>query len=710
MSDDRLRELADAAGLLVEWENSDGELCELSPDTQRILLGVLGFPADDDAAIEASLARLTQWRNPTEPAQWPPLITVDCDVPVTLPGPMPRGTAYVLTLEAGGVQRGEVEEGNRLPPISAMGYHHLQIAGIELIVAAAPKQCFGPADASGQTEPRLWGMAVQLYALRRPGDGGIGDTLALEHFARRAAGQGAATLAISPTHAMFSADPDRYSPYSPSSRLLSNALYGAPEQLLGERAVASATAACGLDDELRRLEADDDLDWPAAGRAKLTWLRRLYDDLLSRDDDEAVKVRRQLDEFRKAGGETLEDHCRFEALQAVRGAGYWRHWPAPLQDPTSPEVARFAEEHAHEVGFHAFLQWQVTQGLAHAQAVAREAGMPIGLIADLAVGADDAGSQSWSRQGEMLEGVSIGAPPDTFNVHGQDWGLAAFSPHGLVRSGFRTFIDMLRASFQHAGGLRIDHILGLMRLWLVPHGASPKEGGYVSYPLDDMLRLVALESWRHRGIVVGEDLGTVAPGFRDKLTERGILGMQVLWFEQDDDGSFLPAKQWSNTAMATTTTHDLPTVAGWWAGRDIDWRSRLDLLGDNQDADSEHQARSEARAHLAGTLDLLGHATPRPSALQASDLSASQVLDACARHIGRTPSPLAILPVEDVLGLEEQANLPGTLDEHPNWRRRWMAEADALLVPDEVRHRLGELQRGRDISRQVASAPLEPKS
>lgn len=708
MSDDRLRELAAAAGLLVEWENSDGEPCELSPDTQRTLLGVLGLPANGGTAIEASLARLEQWRQPSDPAQWPPLITADCGSPISLPGPVPRGTPFTLFLEDGGEQRGEVDANGCVPPISAMGYHRLRIVGTQLNVAAAPRQCFGPADASGQSEPRLWGMAVQLYALRRPGDGGIGDTLALEKLARRAAGRGADTLAISPTHAMFSTDPERYSPYSPSSRLLSNALYGAPEQLLGASAVASAVAACGLDDALRRLEADDELDWPAAGRAKLTWLRRLYDDLLARDDEESFALRRRLAEFREAGGNTLEDHCRFEALQAMRGTG-WRDWPVPLQDPASAEVERFATEHALEVGFHAFLQWQVMEGLANAQAVAREAGMAVGLIADLAVGADAAGSQSWSRQGEMLEGVSIGAPPDTFNVHGQDWGLAAFSPHGLVSSGFRTFIDMLRASFRYAGGLRIDHILGLMRLWLVPHGATPAQGGYVSYPLDDLLRLVALESWRHRGIVVGEDLGTVASGFNDKLAERGILGMQVLWFEQDDEENFLPAKQWSRASMATTSTHDLPTVAGWWAGRDIDWRRRLALLGEHQDVNHERRARGKARAKLAGTLGLLGNGA-RPSALEAADLSTSQVLDACARHIGRTPSPLAILPVEDVLGLEEQANLPGTLDEHPNWRRRWMAEADVLLAPDEVRHRLDELQRTRDISRQVANAPLEPHS
>ncbi|BBI63762.1 hypothetical protein HSBAA_50680 [Vreelandella sulfidaeris] len=262
--------------------------------------------------------------------------------------------------------------------------------------------------------------------------------------------------------------------------------------------------------------------------------------------------------------------------------------------------------------------------------------MTIGLITDLAVGADAGGSQTWSRQTDMLEGVSIGAPPDLFNGQGQDWGLAAFSPFGLKRSGFRSFIDMLRSAFAHAGGLRIDHILGLMRLWLVPHGASPTEGGYLSYPLEDMLRLVALESWRHRGIVIGEDLGTVAPGFRQRLAARGILGMQVLWFEQDEEQHYLAAGEWSPDAMATTSTHDLPTVAGWWAGRDIEWRSRLGLLKSTQSAESEQQVRRQERAKLATTLGLLG-GTPTAETLEAADIPASQVLNACARHLGATP-------------------------------------------------------------------------
>lgn len=702
MSDEALRTLAEAAGLIVEWEDSEGEPCELSADIQRTLLAILGYPADSDGALNDSLARLERLNRPASPAELPPLVTADCDAPIVLPCPLAAGTPFTLNLEAGEQRSGQADAEGRLPAIAEPGYHQLIIDETPLTLAVAPARCFSLEDASQAPEPRLWGLAVQLYALRRPGDGGIGDTLALEALGRAAAAQGAAALTISPTHAMFSAHPERYSPYSPSSRLLHNVLHGAPETLLGEAMIDEAVRRCGLADELRRLEADDLLDWPAAGRAKLMWLRALYEYFIARQDAPSEALKRKLVAFRQAGGELLEDHCRFEALQAQRQEDNWRDWPEALRDPRSPEVSRFAEENARDVEFYAFLQWLVAEGLAHAQADMREAGMAIGLIADLAVGADGAGSQTWSRQQEMLEGASIGAPPDTFNVHGQDWGLASFSPHGLVRSGFRSFIDMLRAGFLHAGGLRIDHILGLMRLWLVPHGASPAEGGYVRLPLEDLLRLVALESWRHRAIVIGEDLGTVAPGFRDRLAERGIQGMRVLWFEQDETGDFIPAEEWTPEAVAMTSTHDLPTVAGWWAGRDIDWRGRFGLLSDEISEADERQARAEARARLARALGLTKSKSSGRGTLEAADFSASQVLDACARHIGGTPAPLAILPIEDALGLEEQANLPGTLDEHPNWRRRWTAEAFELIEAPEARHRLGELDRARQRSRRDA--------
>lgn len=694
-----LKELAEAAGLLLEWENSDGEPCQLSEQVQRNLLQILGFPSESDADIEEGLQRLRRLHTPDSPAEWPPLLTTDGDMPTPLPTSLAAGTAFTVMLEQGGSVEGHLSKQGVLPGITEIGYHQLRIAGSDVTLAVAPAKCFSPADACGEAVPRLWGLAAQLYALRRPGDGGIGDVLALEQCVTRAAEQGADALAISPTHAMFSANPENYSPYSPSTRLLHNVLYSAAETLFGEHYVNEAQTRNGLQQELRRLEANDYIDWPEAARTKLSWLRFLYDDFMARDDDDAKALRQQFQTFRQQSGELLEDHCRFEALQREFGPSDWREWPEELRDPASPELARFAQIRADEIGFHAFLQWITADGLARAQHRTRESGMAIGLIADLAVGVDASGSQTWSRQGDMLEGVSIGAPPDLFNGQGQDWGLAPFSPDGLKRSGFRSFIDMLRSAFAHAGGLRIDHVLGLLRLWLVPHGKSATEGGYLSYPLDDMLRLVALESWRHRSIVIGEDLGTVAPGFRERLAARGILGMQVLWFEQDEEQHYLAANEWSGDAMATSSTHDLPTVAGWWTGRDIEWRSRLGLLKETQTADSERQARRQERAKLAATLGLLGSA-PTTETLEAADIPASQVLNACVHHLGSTPAPLVLLPVEDALGLEEQANLPNTIDEHPNWRRRWTSEADQLLTSDEVHQRLATLARARKVASQ----------
>lgn len=695
MSAKRLQQLADAVGVITAWEDSENRPCRLDEAVLRELLTRLGYPATSENELKASLQRL---QGPASPDQWPPLITAVQDTRTALPSPLPPGTPYCLVLEKGLRQAGQLDDEGQLPPIAKAGYHSLQIEDSSVTLAVAPPRCYTLADACASEPPRLWGLAAQLYALRRPGDGGIGDTLALAQFVRHAAEAGADTVAISPTHAMFSADVGHYSPYSPSSRLLYHVLHSAPELQLGEAAVAASIEQCQLGETLARLEANELLDWPAAARAKLTWLRALHDELMQREEVSAQQARQELAAFRQQAGAPLEQHCRFEALQQQLGERDWRQWPTALRDPASDEVARFAEEAAHEVDFHAFLQWLASAGLAHAQACARKAGMRIGLIADLAVGADAAGSQAWSRQSEMLEGVSIGAPPDTFNVHGQDWGLVPFSPQGLVRSGFRSFIDMLRASFAHAGGLRIDHVLGLMRLWLIPHGAPPTEGGYLRYPLDDLLRLVALESWRHHAIVVGEDLGTVAPDFRQHLAQYGILGMRVLWFERDEDDRFLPPAQWSPEAMATSSTHDLPTIAGWWAGRDIEWRSRFGLLADDQSAASEQAERKLDRARLACSLQLLDEHAPA-KALDAADLPASRVLDACARRLGLTPAPLALLPVEDALGLEEQANLPGTLDEHPNWRRRWADEASQLLNSSEVRQRLSSLAQARRESR-----------
>src|SRR5690606_34754428 len=276
--------------------------------------------------------------------------------------------------------------------------------------------------------------------------------------------------------------------------------------------------------------------------------------------------------------QALENHCRFEALHATLldsdgHPQHWRDWPEQYRDPNGAEVDRFAREQAHEVSYHAFCQWLIARGLERAQIAARSAGMKIGLISDLAVGADGGGSQAWSRQEEVLATLSVGAPPDILNRAGQNWGICAFSPWGLKANGYRAFIEMVRANLAHAGGMRIDHVMGLMRLWVIPAGEGPENGAYLNYPFDDLLRLLTLEASRHNAVILGEDLGTVPEGLREKLAARNILGMRVLLVEQGD-GRFTPAPQWSAHALASTPTHDLPTLACWWKGRDIDWRIR----------------------------------------------------------------------------------------------------------------------------------------
>ncbi|WP_404361889.1 4-alpha-glucanotransferase [Marinobacter sp.] len=705
MNESLLRKLALAAGLVLEWTDSEGQSQYLEPDTQKLLLPLLGFPASSDQEIHSSLEELERLQHPADPSQLPSLITADQGSAIRLPCPLAPATRYVIELESGQRHEGEADERGRIPDPGEAGYHQLKLGDTQLTLAVAPARCFsvaeaavkGHADNPPDHSARLWGLAAQLYSLRRPGDGGMGDSLALEHLCRNAAEQGASSVTVSPTHAMFSSDPGHYSPYSPSSRLLRNALYCAPEGVFGESRVRAAVTRCGLEQRLEDLESLELIDWSAVGRAKLTWLRALYEDFAegrswNRNDSSLFE---QFMKFREQGGDTLEDHCRFEALSNWQGPGSWRNWPEEFRDPGSAAVEKFAQDHADEVSFHAFLQWLVADGLQRAQDAALGAGMAVGLVADLAVGADGSGSQAWSRQGEMLTGVSIGAPPDSFNVHGQDWGLCSFSPHGLVRSGFRSFIDMLQANFAQAGGLRIDHILGFLRLWLVPEGKLPDQGGYVRFPLEDLLRLTALESVRHEAVVVGEDLGTVAPGFREKLSDRGILGMNVLWFERNAVQDFLPADQWSPEAMATTSTHDLPTLAGWWAGRDIEWRGKFGLLPETETVETERKTRAKDRVRLARTLGLVEH--PDTEEIEASDMPVSRILAGCARHLGCTPSPLAILPVEDLLGLEEQANLPGTITEHPNWRRRWSPDSQEMLKVEEVRQRLRELDNARPL-------------
>jgi len=471
-------------------------------------------------------------------------------------------------------------------------------------------------------------------------------------------------------HAQFSADPDRFSPYAPSSRIMLNVLH---------------IAADAPGEEAARLESLPLVDWPAVGRDRLVRLRRQYE---SGGAEDAAFV-----EWRRAQGDKLESHALFEALHAHLwrergGAWHWRDWPAGFRGPQAAEAVAFGQEHAREVGFHAWLQYQADLGVARAQAAARDAGMAVGLISDLAVGTDSGGSHCWSRQDETLLGLTVGAPPDLLQRDGQAWGITAFSGRGLRRNGFRAFIEMLRGAMRHAGGVRIDHAMGLNRLWVIPEGRKASQGIYLRLPETDLIRLTRLESWRNKAIVLGEDLGTVPEGFTDRLAEAGIDGMRVLWFEQDEQG-FRPPRRWTRQASGMTSTHDLPPVAGWWQGIDI--RHRRELGGSEADEHREQEQRATERQKLWAAMRESGAATGEQPAVW----DAVPVVDAAVAQVGLLACELAMIPIEDVLGLEEAPNIPGTTTEHPNWRRRLGRDVGDVLSDERAALRLRRLTHDR---------------
>jgi 4-alpha-glucanotransferase len=643
--DDAVRTLAKEAGILVDWTDAADRPQRVSVDSLRNILEALGYPSTSKADIAESRKRVHDLSGGERT-----FYTASIGQPIRI------GAAS-------------------LPPINEPGYHRISHDDREITVAVAPARCITLQEIAPGT--RRYGIALQLYALRGEDDGGFGDARALRDFVAGAGREGADAVALSPTHSLFSADLSHYSPYSPSSRLFLNPLYADPAIVFDEARVAAMRPAA-------HPPSQDLIDWPVVAQARYELLRKLYDDFSAKELAAATApLARDFQNFVRDGAERLREHALFEALHQHRyrkcKQWSWADWPMGWRNLRDEAVRRFAEANASAIQFHLFLQWLADRSFAAVQKTARDAGMRVGLISDLAVGMSRGGSHAWSRQQDLLLGLSVGAPSDLFNPQGQNWGLTGFSPQALIANGFEPFLATLRAALRHAGGVRIDHAMGLSRLWLVPNGASPADGAYLRYPFEDMLRLIALESHRHRAIVIGEDLGTVEPAFRDRIAKAGIAGMDVLWFQRDGE-AFLPPSAWRRDAVAMTSTHDLPTVAGWWRGADIETRDALGLA----DKSAESKQRTKDRNRLWEAFRRTGVVQEGTAIPKAPDLA----VDAAIAFTARSAAGLALIPVEDLLGLAEQPNLPGTIDQHPNWRRRLTEPAAEVLKAPRVRSRL----------------------
>ncbi|RKF12629.1 4-alpha-glucanotransferase [Roseovarius spongiae] len=525
-------------------------------------------------------------------------------------------------------------------------------------------RCFTPA---GLRDAPAWGIFCQLYELRSGRNWGIGDFRDLGDLAGIAARAGADFVGVNPLHALFLAAPERCSPFAPSNRAFLNPLYIAVDDVPG---------AGDAPPDLHDLRAASEVDYPRVAALKLGALREIFD--CAPFADEAARA--DHDSFRAERGDALDRHATFEALShhmtaEGRGAG-WRGWPAPLRQPDGAPVRDFARAHADEVAFHVWLQWLADRQLATAQRRAREAGMRVGLYLDLAVGEAPDGSAGWGGD-VMLRGLRIGAPPDLFQTQGQDWGLAAPSPEALEARDFAPFRDMIRAQLSHAGALRIDHAMLLWQLFLIPDGMSAIEGGYLRYPMPQMLRALAEESHAARAIIVGEDLGSVPRGFRGVMRDAAILSYRLLYFEQGKRG-FTPPRRYPACALACLSTHDLPTLADWWQGRDIDDRERFGLVDAETSAQHRTQREDERRDLLAG-LSLAGELSEadRRTAAGSAELPEPVMLAAHA-FLAQTPSLLMAARLADIAGPQAPTNIPGTTDEYPNWRKRSPTPIEAL--------------------------------
>ncbi|MFR0352637.1 4-alpha-glucanotransferase [Streptomyces sediminimaris] len=677
-----LARLAGLHGVATSYSPSPDRTVAASATAVTLALAALGVDASTPEAVRAALAAREQ---ELSERLLPPTVVVWSGGTSPALAALPAGTRLRVETEQG-ESRGSLEE---LPP----GVHRLTATapdgrGAEAHLVVAPPRLPTPTA-------RSYGLLVQLYSLlsqRSWGMGDLGDLAELAAWAGRALGAG--FVQVNPLHAAVPGAPTDPSPYRPSSRRFPDPVHlrveDVPEYAYvedPERLRAPAARAAELRASVLHKGAliDRDAVWELKRRALE----------LIREVELGPGRRAAYADFLAEQGEALEDHATWCALAEVHGSD-WSRWPAALRDPRSAGTARARGELMDRVDFHCRLAWLTDTQLSEAQRAAREAGMPIGIVHDLAVGVHPQGADAWAQQEYFAAGMSVGAPPDAFNARGQDWGLPPWRPDRLAESGYAPYRRLLRALFRYAGALRIDHVMGLFRLWWVPQGRPPTEGTYVRYDAEAMLAILVLEASRAGAIVIGEDLGTVEPGVREKLRERGVLGTSVLWFERDweGDGRPLPPESWRADCLATATTHDLPSTAARLTGEHVELRHRLDLL-----TRPLEQERAEAAADAGEWLALLSrlgllHGT---GGGQGGSEEEAQI-QAVHRFLLRTPARMVGVWLPDTVGDRRPQNLPGTWDQYPNWRLP-VADAEGRAVTLEELARSPRLHALLDVVR-----------
>jgi 4-alpha-glucanotransferase len=717
--------LAALHGIGNSYHDFKGDLKYISGPSKAAILEAMGVATADDRAIDAAIGNqdTVHWMRMLPAAT---VVTVGEAAAVQISIPLAltaQQITWSITLEYGAERTGSsavrdlkvLEQGAldertfarvqlALPSDLPLGYHTLNVAldtGLtgESRLIVTPARSFEPE--SIQRGERAWGIAVQLYSLRSKRNWGMGDFRDLRDLVRLAAPLGCGIVGLNPLHALMPANPAHISPYSPSSREFLNVLYIAIEDVPEFATCTEAqqlVARADFQAQLEALRSTDVVDYVQVAQAKLAVLPLLYEQFRAEHVAHDTPRAQAFKHYAEERGEPLHRHALFDALDAhwrLQGPQYWGwpSWPEEYRDPASTAVNRFARERAQDVEYFVYLQWLAEEQLSASQRLARELGMAVGLYGDVAVGANPAGSETWSNRHLYLQNASVGAPPDALALKGQDWGIPPQNPEELRAQRYEPFIVMIRNNMRPVAALRLDHAMTLFRLWWVPRGMTSAQGAYVHYPLDDLIAILALESHRNGCVVIGEDLGTVPEEVRLAMERYRIYHYKVLFFERWPDGRFKRPEEYVTHALATVTTHDLPTLRGWWESHDIELRDRLNLYPSDEVKDSVHTGRAEERVSMMRALN--EHRLWNWQEQQPLPQYSTALARAIHAYLGLSASNIAMLQIEDLIGMTDAVNVPGTDQEHANWQRKVVLDTEAIFARNDVKDMLAAMNRAR---------------
>lgn len=727
MTQQLLQQLVEMRGIETHFVDAWGNPATIAQESQEKLLNVLGYNTTNETEIQRQISEDIQsvWLSPLNPVQ---VIRSgeSLVVPVRLPIELVNDThVLVITQESGEVSEfkvipidGELSASAHIDDVEfheyqltidadlPLGYHTMELradsdvlASVRLIVA--PKACYTPESvAEGK---KVWGLSVQLYCIRSESNWGIGDFSDLKKLVGYAASVGADFIGLNPIHALYPANPNACSPYGPSSRRWLNYLYIDPSVIEGFEH-DDVQAILNRDDfqqQLAHVRRVEHVDYEGVTRLKLELLRAVFDVYNNKYLKKNTKQNKAFKAFVAEGGTSLDMLAVYDALQSHlqkegKDCWGWPVFPDEFKDYHNPAVEKFKKANLTDVKFYLFMQWMAAEQLEAANQAAQDAGMTIGLYRDLAVGVSEGSAEIWGNKDLYCTDASVGAPPDILGPLGQNWGLPPMDPHKLYQQGYQPIIDLFAANMASSGSLRIDHVMALLRLWWVVKGDDAKDGGYLYYPVDDLLGILALESHRNKSLVIGEDLGTVPDEIRVKLADNGVYSYRVFFFEQAEDGGFFSPSHYPVQSMSTLTTHDMPTLIGFWHCLDLELGKELGLYPTEEILQTLYADRHKNKQAILDTLH--GHNSVNGNVGHDVNFTGmTQPLNYGMQvHMAGGSSALLSLQLEDWLQMDKPVNIPGTFNEYPNWRRKLTQNIESIFDNGDIQSLAGQLTQARN--------------